>query len=1329
MIFVFLLFLFCLLPSLARGSEKFYNLNENRPRFSTELEVINEFSRVIQGKPGEILSVSFKVTNKTDQQTEFNEALVLPEGWNSELPMGAFHLPGKVEQIRYAAFKCPSAQPAGTYRVEYVVSNNRNPDQQCSTYCLVTIVSPIPEKTKKENEVFKIEKKALQTPSDDQPKWFLPNPTQTNMSEETLKPLEESEESEERAEKEFVGEGSDSFTGNASLKKYFEKIKEKVKSEAPIPEILDQSSSIDVNVATEKDSVAFAMDKKNEFESAEVTSSEKSNPIIKIIETIVKSPENSDFLLANPTQQTALILKEQTRQNFKELEEKSDGVGSLETGTEKNEADSIKFPEDQSIEEMVEAYKRKKSERLGLLLKETEKEVTSPGESSEDIPSVEIGEKLVGKSTALGAVETNRESVVEFESGPSSDISVKMVTPTKLNLLPGELVSHSFLITNETNANLELIENIKLPVGFTSLLPADSFLLSPGETQPAIVSFTVPKDAKAGDYTATYAVQSQNKPNIANFAKFKFSVNQVSKIRMFMEDVPSSLVAGKDQQGTVLILNEGNTKFEALIRAQQGQGYRIRIDPEVVTLNPGESVQVKLIIEASGNVRDFRQVIVNLRAINLADNSEFELGRISQGLDIFPKDSERIDLDRSIPARLVLRNVGDGERQSFQTQISGSGKLDQAGKKNIEFLVRSPDQENIFPFSQRDEYRINYRDKRVYIKTGDQSYKLSYLTDYYRYGRGFSAELNLNQDTQVGFYSLKKRWEEVNAPQSSFHISHRLNKSLQVRYNYLKKELPTYESFRGEKANVSSIEVDLAPSKKSSLHVEVGQSSAENSVADGKKAYNIEYGADFENKTNLRINKTYADIGFGGYIENKDDLQAHLSFPVAQRIDGYAHYATTDQQIDLLGSSNTANREKRSELGANFLLSRTLSGNVSLEKVDRFDKFLPEDYNYDESATRIALSKQWNNFTLRWDTRRVRKEDNLLFAESFYNSHNYYLNYMSSTKFRISVYGGFTSYSGVTGYGLSSDYNNFGFNTLWRPNDKFELTYIYQKYKYENGANLVSQGDLTISYELDKDSSISFRARNNVSWQGNEGPTYYEVVYYMPFDIAVGKNLTIGAIKGKVFDMDDDNKPLAKLTFMLNGKAAITNDRGEFTFAKIPPGKYALNIDRATIGTKKVTSISMPLEVVVSGGNITFLEIGVIKGCQLTGKLAAKVSIVSKVDDNSDKVSLEDPASFMQNTSSEKLSNIIIELEQNGEVVRSLTSNGDYKFYGLKPGLWNYKLYGENLPETVAFKEPEGTIDLKPGESEVMDFEIVQRVKSIEFIDDGEVDVVKVKPK
>lgn len=1338
MIFVFLVFLFSLLPAFLHGSEKFNNLNENRPRYSSELEVVNEFSRVIHGKPGEVLSVSFKVTNKTDRLTEFSEALVLPDGWNSELPLGAFHLPGKVEQSRYAAFKCPAYQPAGTYRVEYLVSNNRNPDQQSSTYCLVTIVRSKPAKKQKDKAKKKIENRAVKTSSDNQPKWFVPNPTQAALSEESQEPSEVSEEKAENANEKRSDLSTDNGPERIEVEERLEERLEdqtitgaKLKPEAPISKIENKITFKDFVDDQAKDQDTFADEEKKPIKLEIDTVSEQSKPVTTISKKVVKSSENSGFLLANPTQQRALIPEEVAEKNLEELEEEPESFESPKTSTDQDDAVATEFFEDQSVEEMVEAYKKQKKKRFGLIEsekeKEKEKEAVFIGEGAKHEASAKLDEKIEEKTADQKSIVTKKEVVVEFESGSSSDISVKMITPTRFNLLPGELVSHSFLITNETNVNLELVENIELPDGFRSLLPADTLSLAPGETQPGILSFTVPKDAKAGNYSVTYNVQSQDQPTVRNFAKFEFSVNPVSKIRMFMENVPTSLIAGQDQEATVMILNEGNVEFKALIRPQQGRGYRVKIDPEVISLNPGESLPVKLTIDVSENVRDFRKVIVNLKAINLADDSEFDLGTVSQGMSIFPKDAESINLDRVIPSRLLLRTNGDGSRRDFQTELSGAGNLDQAGKKRINFLVRTPDQENLSIFGLREEFRLNYEDEKLVVRTGDQSYQLSYLTDYYRYGRGFSADYKVTDETEIGYYSLNTRWETPKRSQGGFHISHEFNENIIFKFNYLSKDLPNTSIFKGEKARVSSLEMDLAPSKKSSLHVEIGRSEANNSVADGKRAHQIEYAADLENKTNLRLTKTYADKGYGGYLENVDNHQGYLTFPVSNKISGFVNYSKNEQQIDLSKVSKFANLEKRLQFGANFILDNTLSGNVNLETLSRFDKLLPSDYDYDEFATRVSLSKRWEKLSLRWDTRRARRTDNILAAESYYNSHNYYLTYRQSTRFDFSVYGGFTNYAGENGYGSSRDFNNIGINAHWKPSEKLDVRFWYLKYKYENAENRVSQGDLSISYELEKDCTISFRARNNLSWQANEGPTYYEIVYYMPLDIPVGKNMTIGAIRGKVFDIDNENKPLGKMTLTLNGKAAVTNDRGEFAFAKIPPGKYALNIDRTSIDIKKVTSIAMPLEVVVKGGNVTSVEIGLIQGCQLTGKLAAKIQIAGKVEDQADEVRLEDSASFMQNTSAEKLSNIIIELEQNGEVARRLTSNGEYKFYGLKPGLWNYKLFGEGLPENVAFKDPEGTIDLKPGDSEVLDFELIQRVKTIEFIDEGEVEVVRVK--
>ncbi|OFX15319.1 MAG: hypothetical protein A2Z18_08080 [Armatimonadetes bacterium RBG_16_58_9] len=78
-------------------------------------------------KPGNIVAASFLITNKTDREEEFSEALSLPANWQAVNPPTTFlTLVPQEQRVRIIAFLVPAGTAAATYDVTYSVRSQRD---------------------------------------------------------------------------------------------------------------------------------------------------------------------------------------------------------------------------------------------------------------------------------------------------------------------------------------------------------------------------------------------------------------------------------------------------------------------------------------------------------------------------------------------------------------------------------------------------------------------------------------------------------------------------------------------------------------------------------------------------------------------------------------------------------------------------------------------------------------------------------------------------------------------------------------------------------------------------------------------------------------------------------------------------------------------------------------------------------------------------------------------------------------------------------------------------------------------------------------------------
>jgi len=91
---------------------------------SIEVSVVEEYK---EAKPGEVITVVFRVHNTYTEPREFEASINLPEGWELVTNLGSFTLPARGQEIKLVSFRVPFQAAAGTYRVRYTARDKLQP--------------------------------------------------------------------------------------------------------------------------------------------------------------------------------------------------------------------------------------------------------------------------------------------------------------------------------------------------------------------------------------------------------------------------------------------------------------------------------------------------------------------------------------------------------------------------------------------------------------------------------------------------------------------------------------------------------------------------------------------------------------------------------------------------------------------------------------------------------------------------------------------------------------------------------------------------------------------------------------------------------------------------------------------------------------------------------------------------------------------------------------------------------------------------------------------------------------------------------------------------
>ena len=206
--------------------------------------------------------------------------------------------------------------------------------------------------------------------------------------------------------------------------------------------------------------------------------------------------------------------------------------------------------------------------------------------------------------------------------------------------------------------------------------------------------------------------------------------------------------------------------------------------------------------------------------------------------------------------------------------------------------------------------------------------------------------------------------------------------------------------------------------------------------------------------------------------------------------------------------------------------------------------------------------------------------------------------------------------------------------------------------------NILGNLDLNIDGEAEK-------KQNETEWKIRTGLT-------TNFDLPIPWIYSQGKLKGAVYleEMGEKKNGIENIILKANNKKVSTNNKGQFAFSPMSPGKYVLKIRNLPFNYNLKSK--MPREVIVKKGKTTNVNIKLKRVTQISGKIyydkkKAQERLVSELNKNSD---------F-------SLANICIELWQGDKLIKTVysDSNGFYHISNLNPGTYKVTINTITLPD------------------------------------------------
>ncbi|NLV29987.1 MAG: hypothetical protein GXY47_02430 [Acidobacteria bacterium] len=892
-----------------------------------------------------------------------------------------------------------------------------------------------------------------------------------------------------------------------------------------------------------------------------------------------------------------------------------------------------------------------------------------------------------------------------LSAGPAG-LEVRPVAGETVEAEPGRILTLAFRVTNRWHDRVPMREAVTLPESWRLVMPLVDFELEPAESVVRMVVVRAGGAAPAGEYEIVYAASGRADYALSDRAAARIMISPVYNLTLQPEDAPPErLAAGENLHLKIRLLNRGNADLAVALEAGMGTAGHAAVAPQAFALPAGESRLLE--VTAAADARADRLTRSHLRLV--ARTGRTVSGRAVEAtltlpLEVVPRVAGQ-DTHLRYPVTFFTRLGGDNFGSAIQFGLEGDGYLDEARRRRLDFSIQAPDRHDRGTLGRRDEYRLRYEDPLLRLQGGDQSYSLSELTSWHRYGRGGGIEIG-GGALAGGMYYVEDRWTLQKRRDVGAFLSADPAPGTTVRAHFLALAYDEWRLAPAAREDIWSFGAETRRLLSHHLKGEIGVSRTDRAGAASDAAWSLEVRSPSQWAARYHLSARQGGRDWGGRYPDSASYSGSLSLPLGERLRAGAAYDRYDRNRESDPARGSAPRETRYQAGLEARLPGRHHARVDYDRYERTEA-AAEAFRFREHGVALTIGHSGGRFGYRAEARRGRSRD--LASGRRYGGWNFDLQGTFSP--RKDLFLAFSSSFGDDGSPGESRLlrrgRNHGGSVRWAPAGAFSAYLDYAR----NDATFPDeplrervesdQWGAGFTWKTRRGPAVEFAARRS-GGLGREEYTSYSVTCNLPFKVPLRRRESVGSLAGRVFRSDLPGAPgVAGAVVYVGGTAALTDRAGRFTFRTLAPGAHEVRVDERSVGIENVLAAPGPVTVTVEGGRSAAVELplgasGVLEGCVALAQAPGGAP--------------------------RGLANILAELARPGETRRTVTdSSGRFLFEKLAPGTWTLKVYERNLPENHRLERAEQTVTIPPGARAGATVHVLPRPRAIRFIDEGRV--------
>jgi len=871
------------------------------------------------------------------------------------------------------------------------------------------------------------------------------------------------------------------------------------------------------------------------------------------------------------------------------------------------------------------------------------------------------------------------------------DLEIKLINKTKIELNPGSSSSIVIMLINNSETAKEFHLKINTPQGWSQLTEYTSVIVEKASKKLKIFSFYIQESTKVGDYTIDINAYEKSKNVKIGTVKVPVYVKPRYEILTKIMNAPDYVFSGDTLSVKFIIQNLSNVEANIQV-AVINKG-----EPEIrkFTLASDSLMFTRVFITADKDIIHYTRNSVSLTA-SIIESPE-TISTTSYIFDVIPCGKTKFDSYNRIPVKisglLVTDNQLGDRKYGTMFDIKGAGTISKRKNRDIDFHFRGPDRQGNPILGQTDEYYVKYSSTKSKVVIGDNSYRLTDLTEGSRNGRGVEYKHKFKKLSVGSFINYPRFYPNIKRVFSVFG-SYSSSKKLRINAGILSKSFVTDST-----ALLITISGEASPFTWGNIKLEYASG-----MANGKmtKAYSTAFKVNYS-RYKLFFNYTTADKDFPGYLSNSRYISSGISTIILRKINLSFNYNLNHFNFALDTMYANAPFSNNLNFSIGYTLNYKHSISIGIRMSGREDMGTPKQFNYKENTVRITLNSKVKRFKIKIYGAMGKTKNLLQLKEGELTNA---LNANLSLQYKINknlFVSSFVSYMGGQQY-LSDDYTRLFYGGTINANWKKKMTIIFQ---YQNDYELVeyfrnrSLLALKANYKTNNKHEIGVSVNYNLRKSSiNNTQLTASLNYTYTLNIPVSRKEDIGSLQGKVINKGVDN--VEGIIFTLAGNIAITDKNGEFDFPFVKTGTHFLFMDNSKSGLNSIAETAGPYKIEIIPGEKYFFEVSLTKSGKISG------TILIEEDENIDK------KGFIP--VKEELKNLIIEAGNGNETYRVFTKNdGTFNFQDLRPGQWKVKVYDRGIPKGYKLETDEYNINLTSEQEKNLKVIIKKKSRRIKF--------------